>query len=81
MRREGEGEVLVPVLVEEDEEGFWMEGLFFKYEASRCGRTAFTVLKEPRTSMSMTALKALGESCVRGARKLPAAPALGEGFC
>lgn len=37
---------------------------------------ALTVLKVPRTSMSMTVLKALGERPSRGAMKLPAAPAL-----
>ena len=36
------------------------------------------VLKEPRTSMSITDLKALALRPVRGARKLPAAPALGR---
>lgn len=42
----------------------------------RCGRVAFIVLYEPRTSMSMTDLKALALSWDIGARKLPAAPAL-----
>ena len=39
---------------------------------------ALKVLYVPSTSMSMTDLKALAESCSIGARKLPAAPALGR---
>lgn len=39
---------------------------------------ALRVLKLPRTSISMTDLKALGESWDIEARKLPAAPALRE---
>lgn len=50
--------------------------LCFLAEATRCGRQSFVALKEPSTSMSMTDLKALGESWESGARKLPAAPAL-----
>ena len=42
----------------------------------RCGKVALRVLYEPRTSISITALKAFELSCVIGARKLPAAPAL-----
>lgn len=42
---------------------------------------ALTVLKVPRTSMSMTALKALGDMPSRGAMKLPAAPALRSVRC
>ncbi len=45
-------------------------------DATRWGIVAFTVLKVPIVSMSMTALKALGESAEMGAMKLPAAPAL-----
>jgi hypothetical protein len=45
----------------------------------RCGMVALMVLKVPRTSMSMTDLKALGVMASRGTTKLPAAPALREG--
>jgi hypothetical protein len=37
---------------------------------------ALMVLNVPRVSISMTALKALGERADKGAMKLPAAPAL-----
>jgi len=45
-------------------------------EAMTCGNVAFTVLKEPSTSMSITALKAFGDNDRIGARKFPAAPAI-----
>lgn len=40
------------------------------------GIVALSVLYEPRTSISMTDLNALGLRWLMGARKLPAAPAL-----
>lgn len=48
----------------------------FDADSSRLGRVALSVLYDPRTSISMTALKALELNCVIGARKFPAAPAL-----
>lgn len=45
-------------------------------DVTRCGRVALSVLYEPRTSMSMTDLKAFVLSWLIGARKFPAAPAL-----
>ena len=49
---------------------------FFDADSNRLGRVALRVLYDPRTSISMTVLKALELNCVIGARKLPAAPAL-----
>ena len=57
-------EVFVPVL------GFASADLI------RWGMVARRVLYEPSTSMSMTDLKAFGETSIIGARKFPAAPAL-----
>jgi hypothetical protein len=55
----------------------WRLGLGLRdAEAIRCGMVALRVLKVPMVSISMTALKALGESPAIGATKLPAAPAL-----
>lgn len=50
--------------------------LCFFAEATRCGSVSFVTLYDPRMSMSMTDLNAFGDSCARGARKFPAAPAL-----
>jgi hypothetical protein len=49
---------------------------FTAADLRRCERVVLRVLKEPRTSISITDLKALGESVLSGARKFPAAPAL-----
>lgn len=50
--------------------------LCFDADSTRLGRVALRVLYDPRTSISITALKALELNCVIGARKFPAAPAL-----
>lgn len=52
--------------------------LYFFAEATRCGSANLVTLKQPRMSMSITDLKAFVDSWDRGARKLPAAPALEE---
>ena len=49
---------------------------FAEADLMRCGRVAFSVLKEPRVSISRTVLKALDERPEIGERKFPAAPAL-----
>jgi hypothetical protein len=49
---------------------------FLAADVMRCGSVAFSVLKEPRVSISRTDLKALDERSDIGARKFPAAPAL-----
>ena len=45
-------------------------------DSTRLGSVALSVLYEPRTSISMTDLKAFVLSWLIGARKFPAAPAL-----
>ena len=51
----------------------------FAADLSRYGSVAFKVWYDPMRSISITDRKAFGDSCVIGARKFPAAPALRQG--
>lgn len=48
----------------------------FAADPRRCGAVALMVFQDPIKSMSITVLKALCDTFRRGAKKIPAAPAL-----